>query len=205
MRFKTFNAYVSILLTIVLMVITIPMVKADFVDDYENEDHIAIKENLIRNPILNAMELNYSVTKKEGKYEKEGFFQTIKIISGLNGSSLALLTNSTLDKGSIMVQFSDDNYTWVDHTNKTGHDSLADGFGSIDLRDLNFTSIYLKYEFKRGKGKMTPRLYQTMIIWKDENGTVDDEGLVTQDYSIIFLAIGLILMLAIAFLYDKPR
>ncbi|MBA7599853.1 hypothetical protein ES703_06898 [subsurface metagenome] len=191
-----------VLLAIVLIESSILMVKADFIDDYENENYIATKERIIRNPILNAMELNYSITKKNGEYEKDGFFITIKILSNLNGSSLVLLTNSTLNRGSIKVQFSSDNFTWVDHNNQKGHDSLEEGFGSIDLRDLNFTSIYLRYDFKRGKGKMTPRLYQTIIIWTDRE---EEEVPTSDDYSIIFLAIGLILVLVIAFLYDKPR
>jgi len=184
------------------MDIAIPMVRGltKFMDDYENEDYISIKDKIIRNPLLNAMELNRSMTKKKEEYEKDGFFITIKILSNLNGSPLVLLTNSTLNRGSIKIQFSSDNYKWVDHNNQKGHDSLAEGFGSIDLRDLNFTSIYLRYDFKRGKGKMTPRLYQTIIIWTDrEEGDV----LISDDYSIIFLAIGLIFMLAIYFLYAR--
>lgn len=203
---RAFKSHVSILLVIILIAPFIPMTKADFVDNYYNENYIAIKEKIVRNPILNAMELNYSLTKKKGEYEKDGFFYTIKILGDVNESSLVLLTNSTLNRGSIKVQFSSDNSTWVDHNNQTGRDSLLEGFEAIDLRDLNFTSIYLKYDFKRGKGKMTPRLYQTMIIWTEAPIKPDDGVVIIQDdYSFIFLAIGLILMLSIAFLYNKPR
>ena len=196
-----------ILLIIILICPEFQIAKSlnEFKDDYMNEEYITIKHKIIRNQLLNAMELNRSLIKKKIEYEKAGHFYTINVLNNENGTALILLSNSTLNKGSIKVQFSNDNFTWVDHNNHKGFDNLGDGFDSTDLRDLNFTSLYLRYDFKRGKGKMTPRLYQTRIIWMVEKGDIPIGGPPVDDCSVIFLAMGLIFCLAIYFLYARDK
>lgn len=167
---KQIKFLMFIILNIILLASGIPIINAltEFVDDYHNENYIAIKNNVIRNPILNAIELNYSIIKKKKEeYERKGYFYTTQIINDVNGSFLILLTNSTLDKGIIKVQFSNDNSTWLNHNNQTGYDYLIEGFESIDLRDLNFSNIYLKFNFKREGKNKTPRLYQIRLISKE--------------------------------------
>ena len=192
---------IPLIIILICPAIPITMSLNEFRDDYENEEYIAIKHKIIRNNLLNAMELNSSLTKKKVEYEKAGHFYTVNILRYENGTALSLLTNSTLAGGSIKVQFSKDNLKWVDHNDHKGFDSLGEGFDSIDLRSLKFTSMYIKYDFKRGKGKMTPRLYQNRLILTGEGAHAETPP--SDDYSVIFLAIGLIFMLAIAFLYDK--
>jgi len=99
-----------------------------------------------------------------GGYESEGFFYTTEVLNGISGSSQVLLTNSTLNGGTLSVAFSSDNETWVDHNNETGYDSLLGGFESFDLRDLDFTTMYMRYNFTRGGVDLTPRLYQIRLI-----------------------------------------
>ena len=113
-----------IVLTVILSQSFIPFVLAriEFVDDYQNENYIAIKEKMIRNSELNAMELDYSMKGDKKQYEKKGYFQTIMVLRGVNVSSLTLLINSTLDRGSIKVQFSKDNSTWVNHNGNVGYE-----------------------------------------------------------------------------------
>lgn len=199
------GAIIPLIIILICPAFQIAMPLNEFIDDYKNEEYITIKHKIIRNQLLNAMELNISLAKKKTEYEKKGHFYTIDVLGNENGTALTLLTNLTLSGGSIKIQYSNDNSTWVDHNNHKGFDRLGDGFDSIDLRDLNFTSLYLRYDFKRGKGKMTPRLYQTRIIWMGERGDIPIVGPPVDDYSVIFLAIGLIFMLAIAFLYAENK
>lgn len=199
------GAIIPLIIILICPAIQIAKPLNEFIDDYTNEEYITIKHKIIRNQLLNAMELNISLVKKKTEYEKAGHFYTINVLSHENGTALILLTNTTLSGGSIKVQFSNDNFTWVNHNNHKGFDKLGDGFDSIDLRDLNFTSLYLRYDFKRGKGKMTPRLYQTRIIWMCEKVDIPIVGPPVDDYSVIFLAIGIIMALAIAFLYTENK
>ncbi len=194
------GAIIPLVIILICPTIQIARILNEFRDDYTNEDYITIKHKIIRNNLLNAMELNISSGKKKGDYEKEGYFYTLNILSNESGKALVLLTNSTMNRGSIKVRFSNDGFTWMKHN---GVDKLGDGFHSIDLRDLNFTSLSLRYDFKRGKGKMTPRLYQTRIILTGEEGALPGGAPPVDDYSVIFLAIGLIIALAIAFLYTE--
>lgn len=164
---KLTKSLISILLVIILIFSNISFVKGwdSFLDDYQNEDYVAIKENIIRNPILNAMELNVSTIKN--RYELKGYFCTPNILNNI--SALSLLTiNSTLDQGILTVQFSEDNFTWVDHTNQVGYDTLIGEWESIYLHDLNFSKLYMRFNFTRGGFFKTPRLYQIQIIYITE-------------------------------------
>lgn len=104
-----------------------------------------------------------------GGYEEEGYLYTTEVLSGISGRSTVLLTNSTLNNGEISVAFSSDNSTWVNHNNESGYETLAGGYESFDLRDLNFTTLYMRYNFSRGGLQLTPYLYQVRVI------TIPDE------------------------------
>ncbi len=105
----------------------------------------------------------HSVSSTSG-YENDGYFLTEDYLNYTTGSSLVLLTNSTIPiSTSITVQFSNDNSSWVDHEGNVGSTSLIAGFYSIDLRDLNYTDIYSMYNFT-GTQIDTPRLYQSRLV-----------------------------------------
>jgi len=100
-----------------------------------------------------------------GGYETQGYFYTEQLLNYANGSTVVLLTNSSSNTGNIRVQFSNDNSTWVNHNGVVGnYEGLKDGFESIDLRDLNYTQVYMRFNFTRGDGDKTPRLRQIRLI-----------------------------------------
>lgn len=131
---------------------------------------------------------------ESGGYALEGYFYTTELLENINGNSLTLLTNSTLNDGNIKLQLSKDNSTWVNHNNQTGYDYLVSGYEALDLRDLNFNTIYMRYNFTRGGLILTPRLFQIRLISTEG---VSSEG--AQDSDAPWIAIAIILML-IAFL-----
>lgn len=107
-----------------------------------------------------------------------GNFYTTEVLSSINGSSIVLLTNSTLD-GEITVEFSSDNNTWLDHNGVVGSDNLIAGNESIDIRDLSYDTLYMRYNFTSGSPSQTPRLYQIRVIASGEcpgNGNGNGEG-----------------------------
>lgn len=104
------------------------------------------------------------IGKMSSGYDLEGYCITTNCFDYCNGSSLVLLTNATLNSGTITVQFSNDNLTWVDHEGNAGSDLLIDGFYSLDLRDLNYTTLYRMYNFTTPANTNTPRLYQERVI-----------------------------------------
>lgn len=174
---------ISILLVTILIFSIIPMTNAitEFIDDYHNEYYVASKENITRNSELNAMELNFSMIKN--RYELEGCFYTTNILSNISSLSI-LMTNTTLDSGIINVQFSDDNFTWVNHNNQNGYDTLIEGFDSIDLKNLNFSKLYIRFNFTRGGFFKTPRLYQIQIIY--ETGFIQSEDIGENGFNMFY-------------------
>ena len=100
-----------------------------------------------------------------GGYFSEGYFITSDYLNYTTGNSLTLLTNTSIPDGTTMtVQFSDDNSTWV----LNDWDPIFGGFEAIDLRILNYTDLYLMYNFT-GNPALTPRLYQSRLV--TTNGT----------------------------------
>ena len=92
-------------------------------------------------------------------YSTEGYFTTEDYLDQVNGSTLVLMTEADIPAlTGITVEFSLDNSTWINAT------TLTDGFQSIDLRTLNWsTSNYLRYNLS-GIVTLTPRLYQSRLI-----------------------------------------
>jgi len=105
----------------------------------------------------------------EGGYETEGYFTTEDYLNYTIGNSLNLLTNSSLPGSSeITVEFSSDNVTWVDNHGDIGSSIVRAGFSALDLRDLNYSDIFMRYNLS-SDGALTPRLYQSRIV--TTNGT----------------------------------
>ena len=97
-------------------------------------------------------------------YANSGFFYTTEMISSIGGKTIVLLTNATVPIGdTLTVEFSEDNITWGDHEGNPGGDRVIPGFESIDLRDLSYSDLYMRYNFTNG-GASTPRLYQIIVI-----------------------------------------
>ncbi len=100
-------------------------------------------------------------------YMNNGIFYTKDILNYVNGSSIVLLTNSTIpENDEIKIQFSPNNSSWYSHNAiLTGYDNIVAGLESIDLRDLNYSSsIYMRFNFSDGGSDSTPRLYQIRLI-----------------------------------------
>lgn len=163
---------------------------SEFVDDYENEDYIQTKKDVVRNTTLNCMELNIS-----SEYLTNGYFYTKEVLSILNGSSIMLLTNYSSNTGLITVEFSPNNSTWKNHNNQFGSDTLVSGYEAIDLRDLNYKTLYMRFNYTRGDINRTPRLYQIRVV-------VDSDITINDDYAAL-LIVGLIMGICIGIVLKR--
>lgn len=101
-------------------------------------------------------------------YEDDGYFITDDYLNDTlcNGTALGLMVNSSIPANTdIQVQFSNDNATWGDWEGiPLDSNILIGGFETIDLRYLNYTDIYFRYNFSTTDVSITPRLYQTRLI-----------------------------------------
>jgi len=142
-----------------------------------------------------------------GGFENDGYMITEDYLDNANGSSLVLLTNTTIPAGcNLTVEFSDDEgTTWVDNENAAGFSQLFNGFQAVDLRYLNFTDIIYRYNFTKPSETpgITPRLYQSRLITTSgvggTEGPSEDEGGLMPG-----LAIGIALLI-IAYVYLESR
>ncbi len=133
-----------------------------------------------------------------GGYIQIGIFYTKDILNYVNGSSIVLLTNSTIpENDEIKIQFSPNNSSWYSHNEiLLGYDNLVEGFESIDLRDLNYSSnLYMRFNFSDGGSDSTPRLYQLRLI-TSANETISENGEPDESYSAL-LIVGLVTGLVI--------
>jgi len=110
-----------------------------------------------------------------GGYSSEGYFTTDDYMNSTdcNGTSLVLMVNTSIPTDTdIQVQFSNDNVIWRDNEG-TALDSniLNDGFESIDLRELNYTDIYFRFNLTTDDFTETPRVYQARLISTIGNST----------------------------------
>ncbi len=129
-------------------------------------------------------------------YLDNGIFYTKDILDYVNGSSIVLLTESTIPvSDGIKVQFSPNNSSWYSHNAVlTGYDDLVAGLESIDLRDLNYSSnIYMRFNFSDGGSDSTPRLFQLRLI-TSANVTGGGPGPVTMGGGVGFVVGGWILL-----------
>ena len=113
---------------------------------------------------------NLSIGRKTSGYNTDGYFITEDYLNYTTGQGLALLTNASIPGGtSITVQFSNDNATWVDNEGNIGSNTLLDEFYAIDLRDLNYTASFKRYNLTTTDTTITPRLFQSRLV--TTNGT----------------------------------
>lgn len=195
----------AILLALIFLIVFPQPVLAidEAVDDYENEVKIASKYQIVRNSTLNAMELKWGLTDKKKKnevsYYESGYFYTLNMLNGSNNSIISILLNTTIPKKcSIIVAFSQDNLTWVNNVNKSGSYKIKSGFQTVDLRDLSFNIIYLRFTLKSGgKKDFTPRIYQLRLIYQDQDAPVEAIPLSSMSkyyaVAIILLMLGIIM------------
>lgn len=93
----------------------------------------------------------------------DGHYYTVDMLEGDTG--LVLMYNATIPTGTgITVELSEDNSTWVDHNDIPGYDTLTAGFESLDLRDLNVTSLYMRFNMTNTNSSLTPRMYQIRLV-----------------------------------------
>lgn len=98
----------------------------------------------------------------------ESYFITTNYLNYTSGNSLTLLTNTSIPDGStITIQFSNDNSTWI----LNDWEPIFGGFEAVDLRILNYTDIYLMYNFS-GTPLIIPRLYQSRLVTTNGTGGV---------------------------------
>ena len=110
-----------------------------------------------------------------GGYSLSGYFTTDDYLNdtSANGTTLSLMTIATIPTDTqIQVGFSNDNLTWVD-SEGVGLDMnmLNDGLDIIDLRGLNYTDIYFRYNLTSTYGNITPYLNQSRLITTIGNAT----------------------------------
>ncbi|MHC4573388.1 MAG: hypothetical protein ACYS76_04540 [Planctomycetota bacterium] len=130
-------------------------------------------------------------------YDSSGYFTTEDYLDQVNGSSLVLMVNATIPTNTgITVEFSPDNSTWINQT------ALVDGFYSIDLRTLNYSSsFYLNYSLTTSDLSLTPRVYQSRLITTE--GALGTTTTTTE--GVNWLPIAIILGMALIFLGYKTR
>ncbi len=148
--------------------------------------------------ILTLYAKNYWIGKYNvtGGYFDDGIFYTKDVLDYVNGSSIVLLTESTIPSGDeIKVQFSPNNSSWYSHNAVlNGYDNLVAGLESIDMRDLNYSSsIFMRFNFSDGGLDSTPRLFQLRLI-TSANVTGGGPGPVTMGGGIGFVVGGWILL-----------
>lgn len=130
-------------------------------------------------------------------YENDGYAFINAIASG--GAHLTQLYNATIPSGdSIVLMFSPDNSTWG--LNET----LANGMNSIELRNLNYSTVYKRANFTNGGADSTPRLLQLRDIWY--NGTAPSgAGVAVGSTAIGFIMLILILAPMVLIIVWKRR
>lgn len=135
-----------------------------------------------------------NVTSGGSGYEDDGYFYTTEMISTIGGSTVVLLTNSSIPvSDSITVEFSSDNSTWVDHNGNVGVDIIIEGYEALDLRDLAYSDLYMRYYFTDEGEDSTPRLNQIRVITDAEciSGLQNVSGVWTEyNYTSIITLIG---------------
>lgn len=101
-------------------------------------------------------------------YDASGYFITENYLSDplANGQTLVEMTNCTIPANTeIRISFSLDNSTWVNNLGVAGFNTLIDGFLSLDLRNLNYsTAYYSMWNLSTTDTSITPRAYQSRLI-----------------------------------------
>lgn len=152
---------------------------------------------------------NLYIGRTTGAFQPDGYFYTQNMMDGTN-YSLALLTTTTLNTGTITVELSPDNSTWYNHENVSGaFETLEDGYDGFDMRDNNFSLVYLRYNFTLN-GPLTPWLNQTILYHTgDPPGGGVGPGTtttitVTED-EVPYIALAIMMVMCIALIFDRAR
>jgi len=134
-----------------------------------------------------------------GGFALNGNYYTVNLGNYFNGSTIVNLLNCTRNTGSIRVSYSNDNITFRDHNGVIGFDTVSeDGGHSIDMRDLNYTTLYMKIDLIRGDLDKTPEIYQLRII--TTQGAISVGGVIQRNLfgvvivSLIFIPCILVIM-----------
>ena len=90
----------------------------------------------------------------------------------------------------------------MDHNNVSGYDLLVDGFGAIDIRDVNYTILYMRRYMNTTDSSITPRDYQSRIV--KIIGEIENGGVEIDNTPSIILGIFLILV-ASGLIYGVSR
>jgi hypothetical protein len=140
-----------------------------------------------------------------GGYHNEGWFYTTQFWPGASDDLIVLLYYMTLGNGdTIKAQISPDNSTWYDHNLGSSNETLVQGYEALDLRDLNFTSPYLRFYLLDGGTDSTPQLYQLRVV---NNATATAATPTAAPFEMpqsvigIWIWAGLIVM---GFIYTRP-
>jgi hypothetical protein len=102
-----------------------------------------------------------------GGYYLSGYFVTTNYMNNtiVNGTTLVLQTISKIPANTqIQVQFSEDNSTWLNANGVVGGTSLNNGLDTIELRILNYSVIFFRYNFSTTDNSITPYLNQSKLI-----------------------------------------
>jgi hypothetical protein len=132
------------------------------------------------------------------QFSTDGYYYTDQVIANISGRTLALLYNYSSNTGTVTVESSSDNITFVNHNGVAGSDTLVDGYECLDLRDLNFTTIYMRFNYTRGAMTQTPLIRQIRVI------TDGDAPTATATVNVYpFIAIALILVLSATLIFRR--
>jgi len=93
----------------------------------------------------------------------DGEYYTEEMLEGDTGLVLMYNVSIPEDTG-ITIEFAEDNSTWVNHNGQAGYDTLIAGFESLDLRDLNTTSLYMRLNMTTTDIERTPRVHQLSLV-----------------------------------------
>ena len=136
-------------------------------------------------------------TGGSGGYVEDGHYYTVEMLEG--DTALSLMYNVTIPEDTGMtMEFSEDNVTWVNHNDQAGSDTLITGFESLDLRDLNTSTIYSRVNMT-SNGLDTARIYQLRLVTITDVELGDGEGAAARPegwvLTIMIVAVGLTLII----------
>lgn len=153
----------------------------------------------------NFDELGYWRESSGAGYVESGYFTTTDYLDYVNGSTLALMTQSIIFPNTqITIQFSTDNSTWGDAEGIPGDSHvLLGGLETIDLRPLNVsTSVYVMGNLSTSDNLVSPLFNQSRLITTQGEG-VGVSVVVGPSFLVVGLMIGLIIGVGIIIAVNK--
>lgn len=133
----------------------------------------------------------------------DGHYYTENIMLNATGGTLVHLTNVTLPANTgITTEYSNDNTTWRNHLNQVGSDDLEADYYALDMRNLNYTTLYIRFNMTTTDSSVTPRVYQSRIITTYTLASLGG----MKFYPIIIYGIAIIFLITVSLvLYRKRR